>query len=160
MKRNCREPAKQQNRRGKTGRDVSLSCAFYRSNFVFYLRIFNSAILLKFIHLQLSFLLISWCFVLFVISRCVAANFSILQPRPQGAFPCFGGGEDEVEHLGKIWNKKAAKMIYVSVCIYIVNTIPYGKCFVRYIRTRCFGYEISLVRCAHWSLSDTSTTRA
>ena len=38
--------------RGKTERDVSLSCAFYRSYFLFHL-LFKSAILLKFIHFQL-----------------------------------------------------------------------------------------------------------
>ena len=48
---NCREPAKQQ-KKGKTERDVSLSSGFYRSYFVFYLLIFKSAILLKFIHFQ------------------------------------------------------------------------------------------------------------
>ena len=33
---NCREPAKQQ-RRGKTERDISLTCAFYRSYLSSYL---------------------------------------------------------------------------------------------------------------------------
>ena len=39
--------------------------------------------------------------------------------------------------------------------MYIINTIPHVKCFVRYLPTRCFCIR-NLTR----SISDTSTTRA
>ena len=53
--------------------------------------------------LKQTFLLINWCFVLFVISRCAAANFSIL-------------GRFEIKRLPKL-------MKNVSVCIININTI-------------------------------------
>ena len=61
------------------------------------------------------FLLIGCCFVLCVISRCVATNFSILE-------------RSEIKRLPKWWMSQ-----------YVYNkTIPHGKGFVRCIRTRCF----------------------
>ena len=33
--------------------------------------------------------------------------------------------------------------------MYIITTIPHGKCLERYLRTCCFLSEISLVCCAH-----------
>ena len=44
----------------------------------------------------------------------------------------------KLKHFGKIWNKRAVKMMNISVCIKI-NVIQYGKCFNEwYIHTRWF----------------------
>ena len=47
--------------------------------------------------------------------KCVAANFSIFE-----RFKIKRPRNDE------------------CLSMYIINTIPHGKCFVRYLRTRCF----------------------
>ena len=52
----------------------------------------------------------------FAVSACVAANFIKFYER----FKKKGRQNDE------------------CLSMYIINTIPHGKCFVRYLRTRCF----------------------
>ena len=37
--------------------------------------------------------------------------------------------------------KKAGKMMNVSIYRYIINTIQHGKCFLRYLRSRCFCFR-------------------
>ena len=47
--------------------------------------------------------------------KCVAANFGIFE-------------RFKIKRPPKWW---------ISQYVYIINTIPHGKCFVRYLRTRC-----------------------
>ena len=62
------------------------------------------------------------------------------------------------KHFGKIQNKRATKMINVSV--YTIKTRPHVKCFVRYlvIPTRFFYQKSHSFAALTLSISDTSTT--
>ena len=78
------------------------------------------------------------CFILFVISQYVVANFSILERLKKNDFQ-----NDE------------------CLSMYIINTIPYGKCFVREYAHFLFSYQKPhLFLVLTHSISDTSTTHA
>ena len=69
--------------------------------------------------------------------KCVVANFSIFE-----RFKIKTPLNDE------------------CLSMYIINTIPHEKCFVRYLRTRCFLYQKPYSFAAFTrSISDTSTYR-
>ena len=133
---NCREPAKQQRRVGNRTR-CKLKLWFFLSYFVFYLSLISLS-LFHFVHseqtvrvsvvLELPHILTHIIFLTNVFTNKLILRFRCHFAVCSGKFLLFG----------KTWNTKRLPKWWMSQYVYIMNTIPHGKRFVRYFRTRCF----------------------